>query len=305
MAVAAGVYHNVALRDDGSIATGAPAAPVRCRHRAPGIQPLPPAVDHSLALRDDGSIASWGRDTYGEVSQTPNGTGFTAIADSITHSLALRDDGSIVSWGDDTYGQVSQTPNGTGFTAIAAGGYHSLALVAPVAPAIGLEANVSVDGGATWLAADTAPGPYLPNGTPPRFRFTATNTGNVALSNITVTDSMLGPITLSATTLQPGASATNVTIGTWAAGAYAATATASATYQTQTVTASDPAHYVGAERPVAGLHGERDPGNGTVDVAFTDTSTDAPTTWTWTFGDGARSTATAPELRLPPPATTP
>ncbi|MFP6579251.1 MAG: hypothetical protein VCC02_05540, partial [Myxococcota bacterium] len=44
------------------------------------------------------------------------------------YSLALRDDGSIEAWGSETYGQVSNTPSGTEFKAIAAGNYHSLAL---------------------------------------------------------------------------------------------------------------------------------------------------------------------------------
>ena len=35
---------------------------------------------------------------------------------------------TITSWGIDDYNQVSYTPSGTGFTAIAAGNYHSLVL---------------------------------------------------------------------------------------------------------------------------------------------------------------------------------
>ncbi|GEM_PF-1433313 len=83
---------------------------------------------HSLALKADGSIVSWGRDREGQVSQTPAGTGYTAIAGGYVHNLALKADGSIVSWGDDKFDQVSQTPAGTGFTAIAAGVNFSLAL---------------------------------------------------------------------------------------------------------------------------------------------------------------------------------
>ena len=49
---------------------------------------------------------------------------------SASHALA---DGSIVSWGDDTDAQVTDTPSGTDFEAVAGGGYHSLA-IATVAP---------------------------------------------------------------------------------------------------------------------------------------------------------------------------
>jgi hypothetical protein len=84
--------------------------------------------DHSLALRTDGSIVSWGYDFYGQVSNTPPGTGFTQVAGGWYHSLALRTDGSMVSWGKDNNGQVSDTPPGTGFTQIAGGFGHSHAL---------------------------------------------------------------------------------------------------------------------------------------------------------------------------------
>ena len=95
---------------------------------------------HNLALRANGSIVSWGSDGHGLVSQTPAGTGYTAVAAGHGHSLALKADGSIVSWGDDRYGQVSQTPAGTGYTAVAAGSLHSLALRSP-APAADFTAN--------------------------------------------------------------------------------------------------------------------------------------------------------------------
>jgi len=81
-----------------------------------------------VALASDGSIVSWGDDSYGQVSNTPTGTGFTAVAGGGFHSLALQSDGSIVSWGWNYYGQVGLTPTRTGFTAVAAGWNHSLAL---------------------------------------------------------------------------------------------------------------------------------------------------------------------------------
>ena len=75
-----------------------------------------------------GTITSWGWDNYDQVTNTPLGTNFTAIAGGGYHSLALKSDGSLISWGYDGYNQVTNTPLGTDFTAIAGGGYHSLAL---------------------------------------------------------------------------------------------------------------------------------------------------------------------------------
>jgi len=80
------------------------------------------------ALAADGSIAAWGDDLNGQVAAAPTAIGFTAIAAGKYHGYALAADGSIVAWGHDGHGQVSNTPAGTGFAAIAAGSYHGYAL---------------------------------------------------------------------------------------------------------------------------------------------------------------------------------
>ena len=46
-------------------------------------------------------IVSWGDNLYSQVSDTPTGKTFVAIAGGAWHSLALISDGSIVSWGGD------------------------------------------------------------------------------------------------------------------------------------------------------------------------------------------------------------
>ena len=66
----------------------------------------------------DGSITAWGFDPYGEVADTPTGTGFKQVAASAFGGIALRADGSIAVWGQDTYGAVSNAPTGTGFIAV-------------------------------------------------------------------------------------------------------------------------------------------------------------------------------------------
>ncbi|NLJ72363.1 MAG: hypothetical protein GX333_05070, partial [Syntrophomonadaceae bacterium] len=71
-----------------------------------------------------------------------------------------------------------------------------------VIPAITIKKFVSIDEGLTWLEADSPPGPLLPEGVTAQFKFTVTNTGDVTLINITVTDNVLGFIGL-LTTLDP------------------------------------------------------------------------------------------------------
>ena len=89
---------------------------------------------HSLALKSDGSLINWGRDGDNQVTDTPLGTNFTAIAGAGNVSLALKSDGSLISWGYDGFNQVTNTPLGTDFTAIAGGDIHSLALSAAAVP---------------------------------------------------------------------------------------------------------------------------------------------------------------------------
>jgi len=81
---------------------------------------------HALAIRSNGSLAAWGWNTYGQCN-VPEGNDFIAIAGGVRHSIALKSDGSIVGWGSDTYGQID-TPEGNDFVAIAAGDYHNLAI---------------------------------------------------------------------------------------------------------------------------------------------------------------------------------
>jgi hypothetical protein len=59
----------------------------------------------------------------------------------------------------------------------------------PQVPAIDVEKYVSVDGGANWVDADDLTGPFFICDTDPQFRFVVTNTGNVDLTGITLTDS--------------------------------------------------------------------------------------------------------------------
>jgi uncharacterized protein affecting Mg2+/Co2+ transport len=61
-------------------------------------------------------------------------------------------------------------------------------------PSIMITKLVSVDNGLTFQDANTPPGPLLPPGVQPQFRYVVTNNGSVTLTNITVTDSVLGLI---------------------------------------------------------------------------------------------------------------
>ncbi len=166
---AAGSYHSIALRSDGTVLAwgengdgqlgdGNPSwahglGPVQAKGLT-GITALAAGYWHSLALKNDGSVWAWGANgkgqlgngTYDEQSvpmQVSGLAGITAIAAGTEFTLALKSDGTVWAWGDDTYGQLGDNNDGsvetyrnapvpvsglTGISAISAGYDHSLFL---------------------------------------------------------------------------------------------------------------------------------------------------------------------------------
>ncbi len=119
-----------------------------------------------------------------------------------------------------------------------------------VAPAITIEKQVSVDGGTTWLDADTPPGPSIAVPGTVKYRVIVTNTGNVPLTNVAVTDNTTLVFSGVATSLAVGASSTsNITSTAALVGLHSDTATVNALFGTIPVTASDAANYTGLAAP--------------------------------------------------------
>ncbi len=112
---------------------------------------------HSLALKSDGTVRAWGDNDDGQLGdgsgigkdtavQVPGLTGMKAVSAGWVHSLALKSNGSVWAWGRGDHGetgdnsmassaapvQVQDLVDGSGFltgaVAVAGGGYHSLAV---------------------------------------------------------------------------------------------------------------------------------------------------------------------------------
>jgi hypothetical protein len=138
VAVAAGRWHSLGLKTDGSIVGwGCRRPPFRgqCTVAEPntGFVAIAAGTDHSLGLKADGSIVAWGYNCCGQTSVPEPNTGFAGIAAGEYHSVGLKADGSIVAWGDNSYGQTNiPTPNAR-FLAIAAGSNRSVAIRASCA----------------------------------------------------------------------------------------------------------------------------------------------------------------------------
>lgn len=162
-AVAAGKYHNLALKDDGTVwawgdnyygqlgdsTTVDRVTPVQVSGLS-SVSAVAAGHHFSLALKDDGTVWAWGQNSYGQlgngttVNQTTpvQATGthdVVTIAAGGSHCLAIKANRTLLSWGAGSHGQLgngawvdSPTPVAVtgcqGITAISAGSYHSLAL---------------------------------------------------------------------------------------------------------------------------------------------------------------------------------
>ena len=90
-----------------------------------GVKAVAAGGFHSLALRVDGTVVGWGNNTLGQAQPPPGLRRVTAIAAGVQHNLALKEDHTVVAWGYNGSGQ-STVPGGLWATAIAAGFEHSL-----------------------------------------------------------------------------------------------------------------------------------------------------------------------------------
>jgi len=132
ISVAAGYYHSLCLKADGSIVAWGDNSVGQTSVPTPNTSFLAVAAGeaHSLGLKADGSIVAWGWNYYGQTNVPSPNTGFIAVAAGGFHSLGLKADGSLVAWGYNGHGQSSVPVPNTGFIAVAAGRIHSLALKA-------------------------------------------------------------------------------------------------------------------------------------------------------------------------------
>ena len=152
---------------------------------------------HTVALKNDGSVVAWGRADYGQTTVPVEArSGVTAIAAGGAHTVVLKKDGSVVVWGWDCCGQTNVPAGLSGVTAIAAGADHTVALVRTGLVAH-LSLNARASGNELILSWPTNAAAFALQST---FNLTApvtwidsTNPPAVICGQLTVTNSLSGP----------------------------------------------------------------------------------------------------------------
>ncbi|MEK7678105.1 MAG: PQQ-binding-like beta-propeller repeat protein, partial [Verrucomicrobiota bacterium] len=131
VAIAAGGYHNLALRNDGTLIAwgrndfGQANIPAGLSN----VAAIAAGQFYNLVLKTDGTVVDWGGVYVNGGVGVPSGlSNVVAIAAGDGHSLALREDGTVVAWGNNGYGEVNVPAGLSNVVAVAAGYYHSLAL---------------------------------------------------------------------------------------------------------------------------------------------------------------------------------
>ena len=114
----------------------------------------------------------------------------------------------------------------------------------------GVDSAIDVEKATNTVDADVAPGPSIAVGDTVTWTYVVTNTGNVDLDSIVLTDDIEGVITCPATTLVVGDSFTCTATGIATLGQYANNAdVVGVDPQGSTVTDADPSHYIGEPEP--------------------------------------------------------
>lgn len=132
-AIAAGVYHTVALKNDGTVAAwgrnddGQTNVPFAVQGKVTAIAA---GYSHTVVLKTNGAVVAWGYNGLGQTNvPLAAQSGVTAIAAGNYHTVALKTNGAVVAWGWNLYGQTTvPVAAQSGVTAIAAAWTHTVAL---------------------------------------------------------------------------------------------------------------------------------------------------------------------------------
>lgn len=132
VALAAGGYHSLALRKDGSLIawgdnsfgqTNIPLSLTNVVDFAAGDY-------HSVALGPDGHVVAWGKNNVQQTNVPAGLSGVVKLVAGTYHNLVVKSDGRLAAWGLNDLGQISIPSGLSNVVDASAGAYHSLVLKA-------------------------------------------------------------------------------------------------------------------------------------------------------------------------------
>lgn len=128
--IAAGAYHNIAVRSDGTVLAWGrnDGGQTNCPPGLTHVVSVAAGWTHSLALNDTGNVVPWGDNSDGQTNIPPSLSNVVAIAAGRHYSVALCRNGTVIAWGRSKEGEINVPPDLTNAVAISAGRYHALAL---------------------------------------------------------------------------------------------------------------------------------------------------------------------------------
>ena len=123
--VAAGMYHTVGLKEDGTVETKGYTGFGENATSWSNIKAIAAGTFHTVGLKEDGTVVATGYDGFGQVLNISPWSNIKAVAAGLNHTVGLKEDGTVVVVGNISKMDVSPWSN---IKAIAAGTYHTVGL---------------------------------------------------------------------------------------------------------------------------------------------------------------------------------
>jgi len=120
--VSASTWCDLGLRSDGSLIAWGGDFPVRNQTPEIGqYRQISSGYLFAAAIRYDGTIACWGSTQMTNSTPQGGGFVKLGLSHTTEQAIALRANGTLAAWGNDAFGQISATPTGNDYIAVASG----------------------------------------------------------------------------------------------------------------------------------------------------------------------------------------